>query len=62
MQSLFFVETQALMLFSNISLANIQISQALILFENIQISRGRGVYISQTKYPSSWQTVIFIGR
>lgn len=44
--------------YSNISLANIQISQALILFVNIQISRGRGVYISQTKSPSSWQTVM----
>jgi hypothetical protein len=46
--------------YSNISLANIQISQALILFVNIQISHGRGVYISQTKYPSSWQTVMKI--
>jgi len=43
--------------YSNISLANIQISQALILFANIQISRGRGVYISQTKYLSR-QTVM----
>ena len=40
--------------YSNISLANIQISQALTLFANIQISRGRGVYILQTKYLSRY--------
>ena len=44
--------------YSNISLANIQISQALILFANIQISRGRGVYISQTKHLTSGHTVM----